>query len=124
MFGFVAATLLAPTAASAHMNPNGHRFHHHGYHRNHLHHHRFHPDRTKIIVRPFRYSPDGLSSRHFRNIHGVCTEHRALVKAIKYGIADPRIMDYGNRIVVDGYRFHTRVRIVMNNVAGCPLARF
>ena len=123
IIGVIAACLLAPSVATAHVHPNG-RPHYHGHHRTHHHHQRFDPDRPKVIVRPFGYHPFRHSPRHPLYINGVCTEHKALAKAISYGIADPRIVDFGHRIIVDGYRFHTRVRIVMNNVSGCPIARF
>ena len=80
-------------------------------------HHRHHEDGFGFFP---GFPEDGGGFREHR-MRGGCSEWEAIDTARSYGIRDPRIVDFGRRVVVEGRRYHSYTRIVMINAPGCPV---
>jgi hypothetical protein len=50
-----------------------------------------------------------------------CSEWEAIDTARAYGVRAPRIVKFGRKVVVEGRRYHSYVRLVMINAPGCPV---
>jgi len=67
-------------------------------------------------------SPGDEGGFRYRRLRGGCSPWEAIDTARSYGVRDPRIVNVGRRVIVEGRRHHSYVRIVMINAPGCPVA--
>ena len=86
-------------------------------------HHRHHEDGFGFFPGVPGFPGDEGGFREHR-MRGGCSEWEAIDTARSYGVRDPQIVDFGRRVVVEGRRHHSYVRIVMINASGCPVAGY